>query len=293
MVSIVIPAHDEEQLIGETLAALVPQISRDTEVVVVCNGCTDLTADVVHAVAPQIRVETIPTASKSMALNRGDELVTSFPRMYLDADVRLSQGSVAALVEALEQGDADVVAPSVHHDISSSSRAVRAYYRIWSRLPSVCDDVVGRGAYALSAQARRSLGPFPSVLGDDHLVRTHFSLARRLVLTGAVSTVRAPRTLRGLLRRKVRAHTGNNEIDRGSREGCRRARRRAREWMVVVREDPRLLPYVPWYVAVSTWPRLVRMARRLRRTEQLWDRDDSSRQRGPAPGNTAAASSDA
>src|SRR5215468_4866999 len=46
MISVIIPAHNEEKYLGATLEALERQSYGWFEVVVVANGCTDATADV-------------------------------------------------------------------------------------------------------------------------------------------------------------------------------------------------------------------------------------------------------
>src|SRR6476659_6853296 len=85
--AVVIPAHDEAAVIGRCLRSIEAAVrERDLEVVVVCNGCADATADVA-ASFPWARVVEIDEASKPAALRAGDRAVSAFPRVYLDADV--------------------------------------------------------------------------------------------------------------------------------------------------------------------------------------------------------------
>src|SRR3954470_11754775 len=47
IISVVVPAHDEEQVITRCLRALTGgTAAEEVEVIVVCNGCSDRTADV-------------------------------------------------------------------------------------------------------------------------------------------------------------------------------------------------------------------------------------------------------
>ncbi|NTU73053.1 glycosyltransferase, partial [Candidatus Roizmanbacteria bacterium] len=56
MISIIIPAFNEERVIVDTLKELVPgAIAGELEVIVVCNGCTDNTARVVDSFGGTIR----------------------------------------------------------------------------------------------------------------------------------------------------------------------------------------------------------------------------------------------
>ena len=63
-------------------------------------------------------------------------------------------------------------------DLRGSSLAVRAYYRIWLRLPYVREGMIGVGVYALSEEGRRRFGEFPEVIADDGYVRMLFSSER-------------------------------------------------------------------------------------------------------------------
>src|SRR3954467_3664021 len=86
--SIVIPAHDEGAVLGRLLDGIAP-LGDDHDVLVVANGCTDDTADVVRA-RSWCRLVEIAEASKIAALNAGDAAARTFPRIYLDADVTVS-----------------------------------------------------------------------------------------------------------------------------------------------------------------------------------------------------------
>src|ERR1700722_5972108 len=100
--SVVVPAHNESQVIGRCLAALARGEPSDAlEVVVVCNGCTDDTPARARSAGPHVRVIELSEASKIAALNAGDEACTTFPRFYVDADVELTPASIRAVTAAL------------------------------------------------------------------------------------------------------------------------------------------------------------------------------------------------
>jgi cellulose synthase/poly-beta-1,6-N-acetylglucosamine synthase-like glycosyltransferase len=82
MISIIVPAHDEETLIGAGLEALTRGAEPgELEVIVVCNGCRDATADVARRVGEPVRVIETPVASKIHALNLGDQAASGYPRL--------------------------------------------------------------------------------------------------------------------------------------------------------------------------------------------------------------------
>ena len=276
MTTVIVPAHNEAGSIGATLDALRPQLDDDDELLVVCNGCTDGTADIARARAPEARVVEIATPSKAAALDAGDEQASSFPRLYLDADIELAPGSLDALASALEDGGLWLASPRARHVLAESTAPVRSYYRIWSRLPSVRDDTVGKGCYAVNAQGRACFDRFADVLGDDHFVRDAVPPARRRVVADAVSTIQAPRTLPAVLRRKVRTLEGNAALDRTGEQAVRRARSRQRQWLGVVAECPPLALDLPVFLGVSLSARALVMWRRRRGREGVeWSRDDT------------------
>ena len=110
-VSIVIPAFNEEAVVGRLLDGILRDAGR-TEflVIVVCNGCTDNTA----AVAAQrgALVVEVPEPSKVAALDAGDRCAGGvFPRLYLDADIVLSADDVRKVARILTDDIPLVAAP--------------------------------------------------------------------------------------------------------------------------------------------------------------------------------------
>lgn len=101
-VTLIVPAHNEESVIGQKIRnCLDLDYPRDKfEIIVVCDGCTDATADVARRERdPRVRlIEYSPRRGKPAALNaacaaaRGDILVFS------DADVRLHAAALKHLV---------------------------------------------------------------------------------------------------------------------------------------------------------------------------------------------------
>lgn len=55
MISIIVPAHNEENVISATLDVLVPGVDIGAlEIIVVCNGCTDETVTIVKAYGDRV-----------------------------------------------------------------------------------------------------------------------------------------------------------------------------------------------------------------------------------------------
>ena len=209
--TVIIPAHNESRVIGRALDSLLADaVPGEFEIIVVCNGCSDNTVDVARRQG--VRVVEIRQASKRQALIQGDAQASTFPRLYIDADIELDTQGLRALVGALEQPGVLAVAPERRDDLERSSWAVRAYYRIWCRLPAVNEGLFGRGVLGISEAGHPRIAARPDVMGDDLYVNSQFGASERRIVPGARSTVHAPRTLSGLVRRRVRATQGNAEM---------------------------------------------------------------------------------
>ncbi|HEX5730902.1 glycosyltransferase, partial [Microbacterium sp.] len=97
----VIAAHNEERVIGACLDALIRQDVLGDEIIVVANGCTDRTAEVARGYG--VTVIDLPQPGKPGALNAGDAVVSTSPRVYLDADIVAPDGAIAKLTAGLER----------------------------------------------------------------------------------------------------------------------------------------------------------------------------------------------
>jgi hypothetical protein len=91
--SVVIPAHNEAATIGRNLRALRQGTGTDLDVVVVCNGCTDRTADEARAADPGARVIEIPQPSKVEAVRVGNAATDVFPRIHASTSTRTSSST--------------------------------------------------------------------------------------------------------------------------------------------------------------------------------------------------------
>lgn len=267
MISVIVPAHNEEAVLGRCLRALTRDAAPgELEVIVAANACTDATVRIAEEFGPPVQVVAIDAASKTAALNAGEALASGFPRFYVDADVEFDTAALRRVAAALD-GPVLAAAPELAIDTADSDPLVRSYYRVWSRLPSVRDDLVGRGVYALSGRGRARFASFPDVANDDHFIRETFARSERVVVAGCVSRTWAPRSTGALISRKIRVQAGNVQIHRPNPP-----------WsglFAVVRSDPRLLVDAPAFSVVGMIAGL--QARRLRARGRTpdWGRDDS------------------
>jgi len=101
-ISVVIPTYNRCALIGESIASAWHQDIAPHEIIVVDDGSTDATAQVVEAACAPVRYLRQDNAGKSAALNRGIEAARGDLLLVLDDDDILPAGALAAHVAALE-----------------------------------------------------------------------------------------------------------------------------------------------------------------------------------------------
>ncbi|MHB2020201.1 MAG: glycosyltransferase family 2 protein [Candidatus Xenobia bacterium] len=106
-VSVVIPCHNAAAYIAQTLESVFSQQLADCEIIVVDDGSTDGSGDIVRRFAKVRAVET-HHRGPSHARNVGLSLATGDFIQYLDADDLLAPGKLAAQVPALQATGADV-----------------------------------------------------------------------------------------------------------------------------------------------------------------------------------------
>lgn len=109
LISIIIPAYNAEKWIGQAMESVLRQSWQDFEVVVVDDGSSDRTGDVVAAFTdPRIRLFRQENRGQSASLNRGVAESRGHFLKFLDADDWLNPGHLAAQMESL-QGTSAVV----------------------------------------------------------------------------------------------------------------------------------------------------------------------------------------
>ncbi|GAB76703.1 Glycosyl transferase family 2 [Austwickia chelonae] len=283
--SVVVPAYNEGAVIDRCLRALTAEsLPGPVEIVVAANGCTDDTVARARAFAG-VTVLDLPDPGKVGALNAADGVATVFPRIYLDADVELSPGTLGELVGALTFPGARCAAPELAFDLTDCTWPVRAFHRVFARLPSARETLVGRGVYGLSRSGRERFGVFPQMQGDDLFVGRLFAAGEHVCVPGR-SVVRPPRDLRSLLQVRTRVARGNGQLAQASGEDLSvvagapadfssSTGRTGRALADLARAEPRLWPAIGVYVGVTVVARW--RARRTRHATGTWNRDQSTR----------------
>jgi hypothetical protein len=139
--------------------------------------------------------------------------------------------------------------------------------------------MVGCGVYAIGAAGRSRVFPIPDVIADDGYVRGSFSPTSRVRVDSVVSKVRAPRTLRDLIKIKTRSRLGSYQLA-GRFGGSLPGQHKSSEYssaLIGLLLRPRLWPSVVAYLHVNLVTRRRAKAQLAHIETYVWERDDSAR----------------
>jgi glycosyltransferase involved in cell wall biosynthesis len=275
--SVAIPAHNEAAVIRRCLdALLVGFLPGELDVVVVCNGCKDGTADIARSCAYPVRVIEVPQASKPAALRAADDALTTFPRLYLDADVILPTDSARVVLDRLRSGPALAARPPISYDTVSAPLLVRSFYRARARVPAVMGSLWGAGVYGLSAAGRARFGAFPDVIADDLFVDQRFRRSEIEIVSSASVVVAVPRRTADLFRILRRTYRGNAENRSLTEDSASTTPSTLRGLIAAAAKRPGSALDTAAYLGIATVARATLAAG----APAGWERDDSSRGAG-------------
>lgn len=188
MISIIIPANNEEALLPRCLRALASSepVAEAVEVIVAANACSDATVSVAKRSEQgfqnrgwTLRVLDIAEPGKMNALNQADSIARGSKRIYLDADVVVDPALISELSDVLSTNSSTYASGDVRI-AEPQSWVSRAYRQIYMRVPFFMQDVPGCGVFAVNAAGRRRWGAFPDIVSDDTFVRLSFPPAERV-----------------------------------------------------------------------------------------------------------------
>jgi hypothetical protein len=219
----------------------------------------------------------IPDASKRLALLAGDQVATSFPRIYVDADIELGFADVLALEAELRKPAVLAAAPERVLALDRCPWSVRWYYDVWTRLPQVRGGLFGRGVVAVSDAGHRRLAGLPPLIADDLAASLSFTSAERRIVPGARATWYPPTRFSDLIRTRIRAVTGVAQLERSESAPLSTQRTSVADLLVMLRDRPVLAPRLAYYVAVTVLARAGARRTIARGDYSTWLRDESSR----------------
>lgn len=109
LVSVIIPCFNAEQYISEAIDSAINQTYPNAEVIVIDDGSTDRSIEIIQSYGDRIRFETINHQGACAARNRGLQLSQGEFIQFLDADDRLVSSKLAQQAPYLVSEKADLV----------------------------------------------------------------------------------------------------------------------------------------------------------------------------------------
>lgn len=214
MPTVIIAAYNEAAVIGDTLHSLIDGCENgDYQILVICNGCSDRTEEVVQQDFSSVICISIEQASKAMAIRHAESLSPGFPRLYMDADIKLSTNDAKILFDAgSEQKKPALIVPSSTVITERSQSSVKRFYKTWYNTKFVQQLGFGAGVYLLNKAGRDRFTHWPLLIADDGFVRSQFNISEIHILDSLKVTVKAPLTGSTLIKVKARSKLGNLEL---------------------------------------------------------------------------------
>jgi glycosyltransferase involved in cell wall biosynthesis len=116
LVSVIIPCFNAEKWVAEAIESCLNQTYSNMEIIVVDDGSTDNSLEIIKSYGTKIKWETFPhNKGGNQARNRGFALSKGEYIQFLDADDYILPNKIEQQVQLLEQTEADVVYSDWRH----------------------------------------------------------------------------------------------------------------------------------------------------------------------------------
>lgn len=192
--SIVVPAYNEEALIGGCLNSILAEMNGrhyDMEIIAVNNASTDKTREII-ASFPWVKLVNEPNKGLVKARRAGFLASTGELVANIDADTRMTPGWIDKVFEEFSKNSklAALSGPHIYYDISKKARAaVRTFYYAGFLTYLINRYILGVGSllqggnFVVKRTALEAIGGFNS---DFDFWGEDTDLARRLTKIGGV-----------------------------------------------------------------------------------------------------------
>ena len=127
LISVIIPAYNAAKWIGETLDSVLAQTYPALEVLVVDDGSTDATAEVVRGYGERVRLIEKPNGGHASARNLGIRLAQGEYVAFVDADDLWNPRKLELQVNCLQQQGVAWVICGADHFEDSTQQIIKGY----------------------------------------------------------------------------------------------------------------------------------------------------------------------
>ena len=132
-ISVIIPLYNKEREIGDTLRSVLAQTLPPAEIVVVDDGSTDRSAEIVRGIrSPLVKLVTQPNAGECAARNRAIAESTGDYIALLDADDTWEPGFLEEIAAMIAEFPGSTRRPSTSSATTGVSRPAPLRNAVWS-----------------------------------------------------------------------------------------------------------------------------------------------------------------
>lgn len=126
VISVIVPVYNGEKTIKETVTSVLNQTFSDLELIIINDGSTDSTLDIVKPINdPRLKVFSYPKTNQSASRNRGISHARGEYIAFIDADDLWTPDKIEAQYQALQDNPESAVAYSWTDCIDESSQFLR------------------------------------------------------------------------------------------------------------------------------------------------------------------------
>jgi cellulose synthase/poly-beta-1,6-N-acetylglucosamine synthase-like glycosyltransferase len=217
LVSIVVPAYNEEQVVGRCVESILASDYARREVILVDDGSTDATLEMMHRYEddPDVTVVSKPNGGKASALNAGLERASGEVLFFVDADGVFApqtiddmlKGFDAQEVGAVCGNDAPVNLDRLQTRLANLQTHVGSGFVRRALATVDCLPIVSGNIGAFRRRVLEETGPFlEGFVGEDLELtwRVHKAGYRVSFRPRAMVYAEVPSTLRDLWRQRIR-----------------------------------------------------------------------------------------
>ncbi len=163
MISIIIPACNEENYIKNTINSIRKQSFKDYEIIIVCDGCTDKTPEIAKKLADKTVILS-KRSGPSIAKNEGVKVSKGKMLLFIDADTILTSN----LLNYLSELKQDFIIGTTK--IKPSNPKLKHRFMMALKNNIICRFGVSNGVIFCNKKTFNSVNGFPDVKkGEDGL----------------------------------------------------------------------------------------------------------------------------
>ncbi len=225
-ISIILPTHNEERCISETLKSVLDaRYPKTKEIIVVNDGSTDKTEKIVREISEknkEVKLINVTHAGKANAINQGTKIAKNEILIVLDADSRVDENALLQIVEPFSDEKVGAVSGIIK---TIDEKNILVWFQDFEYVLSsawryLCNNLnatyILPGFAAIRKNALLAVGGFSAdTFSEDFEIGLRLKKAGfKLDMSNAIIYTKVPTTLKDLMRQRMRWGLGTIQVVR-------------------------------------------------------------------------------